>query len=112
MILAFSALDVKEWLGLAASFLTLVVLMLKFMSISFKNVKMARWAKVGEQIQGYVKIAEDYINFEGKDKKLWVLTQAQQYCLDHKIKFDEDLASQIIESYVDLSRQVNKREDK
>jgi len=104
-----SALEIKEWLAVAAAILTLGITTLKFASMAFKNVKLARWAKVGEEIKNLVQSAEDYINFDGSDKKEWVLTKAQAYCLTHKIPFNADLASELIEGYVELSRQVNKR---
>ena len=110
MMFLVSTIAVREWIGIIASFLTVLTLALKFLSMAMKSSKLAKWAKVAKEIQGYVKTAEDYINFEGPDKKLWAMTQAQQFCIDHNIKFDIELASEIIESYVELSRQVNKRE--
>ncbi|MDA3779722.1 MAG: hypothetical protein PF487_05785 [Bacteroidales bacterium] len=104
-----SIFELKEWLGIIVSFLMVLTVALKFASVAFKNVKLARWAKVGEEIKGLVQTAEDYINFDGEDKKEWVLTKAQAYCLQYKIPFDVDLASELIEGYVELSRQVNRR---
>ena len=56
--------------------------------------------------------AEEFKNYTGSDKKEWVLTKVNQFCIDRKIKFDPIEVSEAIEATIKLTNEVNKREGK
>ena len=81
--------------------------------LSSKNKK---WAKRAEQynmiqkeILSYIPLAEQFINYEGKDKKEWVLTKVNQFCLNNGIAYDDIKATELLEHAIKLTRDVNKR---
>lgn len=63
-----------------------------------------------EQAEIFVILAEDIKNFEGKDKKEWVLTKINQAAIDAKIPFNAALVDTIIEKVVEITKKVNRRD--
>lgn len=63
-----------------------------------------------EQAEIFVILAEDIKNFEGKDKKEWVLTKINQAAIDAKIPFNAALVDTIIEKVVEITKKVNCRD--
>lgn len=51
--------------------------------------------------------AECFTGFTGSEKKQYVLTAVNQFCLDNDIKFDTDYVSNLIEKLIILSKSVN-----
>lgn len=81
-----------------------------------EKAKLEKWVKRAEQlnqiqkeIMSYIPLAEQFVNFESKDKKEWVLTKANQFCLNNGIPYDDDKATEILEHAIDLTKSVNKR---
>ena len=47
------------------------------------------------------------VGLSGEMKKDYVITKVNQKCINNGEKFDEEATSQIIESLIDLSKNVN-----
>lgn len=58
-----------------------------------------------------VELAETFTNYSGEEKKEYVLTKVNQFAIENGIKFDAELVSEKIERLIELSKQVNKREE-
>lgn len=100
--------------SLASAVLGLLVTTATFLA---KFVKNAKLKKIAEQtieicniILPYVEQAETFTNYSGEEKKEFVMTKANQYALEHGIKFDKELVSNEVEELVKLSKNVNSRE--
>ncbi len=61
-------------------------------------------------LQDFVVEAEQFTNFNGEEKKEYVMTKANRYALQNKWNFDEEAVSEIVEDMISLSKSVNKRE--
>lgn len=61
-------------------------------------------------LQDFVVEAEQFTNFNGGEKKEYVMTKANRYALQNKWNFDEEAVSEIVEDMISLSKSVNKRE--
>ena len=57
-------------------------------------------------------IAEEFTHYSGEDKKEWVKTKVNQYCIDNKIRYVDAEVDRIVEELIELSNTVNKRETK
>lgn len=110
MILA----EVKEWLAVLAVAIPLLISTFTFIAKASGNKKLQKIAErinfFKEQATKYIELAEQIVNFKGADKKEWVLTKINQACIEAGIPFDTDMASDIIEGIIALSKQVNSRE--
>lgn len=51
--------------------------------------------------------AETFANFNGEQKKDWVITKISNYCLTKKIPFDEVLIEKAIETFIDFTKSIN-----
>ncbi len=75
-----------------------------------KERNLVKWENFfKEQAEIFVILAEDIKNFEGKDKKEWVLTKINQAAIDAKIPFNAALVDTIIEKVVEITKKVNRR---
>lgn len=103
---------VKEYL---AVLLPVVVSFIVLLSKLTKNIKLKNFSEslleIDEKIKEYVCLAEEFVNYDGKDKKEWVKTRINQYCIENKIMYDESFVDLEIEKLVDISKSVNKRKD-
>lgn len=55
--------------------------------------------------------AEKFINFTAEEKKQYVITKFNQYCIDNNFTFDADLTDSNIETLIEFSKKVNNGED-
>lgn len=51
--------------------------------------------------------AEKYINYSGEEKRAYVLTRVKEIFLNKKLSMHSDLVEEKIESYIQLSKNVN-----
>lgn len=58
-------------------------------------------------ILGFMKQAEDNVNFTGADKKKWVVMQVKSACVDAGISCDEHYLEEQIENLIEFSKIVN-----
>lgn len=87
--------------------ITIIINVLK----ALKNKKVLfNSLKLEELIKELMSIVETYHGFSGENKKEWVKVKVNQFCIDNNIKFDENEVSSKIESLIDITKSVNKRE--
>jgi hypothetical protein len=66
---------------------------------------------LSSNIEGLVIEAEKFLNYSGEEKKNYVLTRAKQYLNSVKCtKISDSSISEIIERFVNITKQVNQRE--
>ena len=68
------------------------------------------YIKVEVVIENLLKNAEDFFNFSGAEKKEWVKTKVNQFCLENRIFYTENIVDETIERLINLTKNVNKRE--
>lgn len=56
-----------------------------------------------------VKIAEQYTNFNGDEKKAYATMLIKQRCIEEGIKINDDEISTDIENIIDISKSINGR---
>lgn len=100
-------------LSISSAALGLLITTVTFLSRFMKSAKAKKAAenlvKICNAIIPFIEEAEDYLNYSGEEKKQYVMTKANQYALENKIKFNADIVSSKIDELVALTQQVNKR---
>lgn len=103
--------EIKELLTIV---ITLAISFIVLLSKLFKNVKLKRVAQnlieVEKSVREYICQIEDFSNFTGEDKKEWVKTKVNQFCINKGIDFNEELVDEFIEMFISFSKVVNKRD--
>lgn len=66
--------------------------------------------KLNKKIIDLIKIAKEFTNYSGIEKKEYVLTKLNQLSIDNKVNFDIEKASSKIEELISLSKNVNAKE--
>ena len=66
--------------------------------------------KLNKKIIDLMKIAKEFTNYSGIEKKEYVLTKLNQLSIDNKVNFDIEKASSKIEELISLSKNVNAKE--
>lgn len=106
--------NIKDIIGIIATAIPLIIAVATFVAKNSKNKKLAKLAEninlITREVQKYVIAAEQFINYSGADKKEWVKTKVNQFAIAHKINYDEELVSNLIEEIVGLTKRVNSRE--
>lgn len=101
-------------ISLASAALGLLATTATFLAKFIKNAKLKKIAQSTIEICNvlipYIEQAETFVNYSGAEKKEFVMTKANQYAVEHNIKFNEELVSNEIEELVKLSKEVNRRE--
>ena len=59
-----------------------------------------------------MKIAEGFIDYNGEEKKEYVLTKLNQFAIDNKLKFNKEELDKKLEDFISLSKNVNNKESK
>lgn len=99
-------------LSIAGAALGLFITTVTFLSQFIKNAKAKKVAenivKIGNAMIPFIEKAETFVNYSGTEKKQYVMTMANQYAIDNKIKFDATAISEKIEELVALTKHVNK----
>lgn len=80
-----------------------------------KSVKVAKKAtnllSVITAVQTFVSQAESIVGFTGVNKKEWVMTKVNQYCISKGIAYDNDEVDKLVEQFIDFSKQVNAKNE-
>lgn len=98
-------------------FLTLIVLITNLITL-FKAIKNKNFNKVKELMISFIEEAEVLIckngsTVDGTTKKEIVLSKIRNACNEFKIKFNENVWSNLVDEYVKFTLKVNQRpEDK
>ena len=50
---------------------------------------------------------ENFANYTGEEKKEYVKTKVNQYCIENKIEYDAELTEENIEKMIEFSKEVN-----
>ena len=66
--------------------------------------------KLNKKIIDLIKIAKEFTNYSGIEKKEYVLTKLNQLSIDNKVNFYIEKASSKIEELISLSKNVNAKE--
>ena len=78
-----------------------------------KNKKARTIAESMLEVIGYtreaVKIAEQYANFTGDEKKAYATTLIKQRCIEEGIKINDEEISNDIEHIISISKDINSR---
>lgn len=92
----------------------LLIAFLTFLVKFIKNEKAKKvlncTLKLAETIQPLIVEAEKFTHFSGEEKKQYVLTKANQFAIDHKLKFDQEKVSAMIDELVETTKKVNMRD--
>jgi len=91
-------------LGLAITVLTFIIRSVRNSKVK-KSLEQA--VKIGNAVLPFVREAEKFTSFSGAEKKAYVMTKANQFAIQNKILFSEELVSQKVEELVELTKQVN-----
>lgn len=103
--------NIEIILSLASATLGFVVTTITFLLEFIKNAKAKKIAeqtvKFCDAIIPYIKQAETFINYSSEEKKEYVMTRANQYAQENRLKFNEEFVSQKIEELIALTKDVN-----
>lgn len=79
-----------------------------------KNTKSAKAAKVANMLLSITSAATQFVaqaelitGFTGANKKEWVMTKLNQYCIENQINWDEKIADEAVEKLITFSKDVN-----
>lgn len=101
-------------LSLAGAALGLLMTAVTFLAKFIKSAKGKKIAEqtivIGNAVLPYIKQAESFLNYTGKEKKEYVITKANQFAIEQGIDFNSELVGEKIEELVALTKDVNKRE--
>lgn len=101
-------------LSLASATLGLLLTTATFLAKFIKNAKLKKVAmqtiEICNTLMPFIEQAETFVNYSGAEKKEFVMTKANQYALEHNIKFNKELVSAKIEELINLSKNVNSLE--
>ena len=105
---------VKEIIDIVAVAVPLIISLVIAIVKLYKNIKLKKASEnlieVEFVIKRFMEYAESFINYSGKDKKEWVMVKVNQYCIEHKIPYDERVVEDLLEKFIYLSKVVNKRD--
>ncbi len=100
-------------LSISSAALGLLITTVTFLSRFIKSAKAKKAAenlvKICNVIITFIEEAEGYLNYNGEEKKQYVMTKTNQYAIDNKIKYNAEIVSNKIDEFVALTQQVNKR---
>ena len=93
-------------LGFFVTTLTLIYKLVKSMRAKRRAENII---KIGNAIIPYIEQAEKFTGYSSVEKKEYVLTKANQYAIENRMKFEIDAVNARIEELVRLTKSVNKR---
>ena len=103
--------EIKEVVAIISSLLVgMLVLIIKLINSVKSKTNLNNLIRIHNKVLELVSDAEGYVNYNGQDKKEWVKTKVNQFCIENKITYDDMTVDKIIESLIELSKSVNKRE--
>ena len=89
---------------------TVVGLLIPLIKNTKAKKKLIGLKKLSDSLQDLVIKAEQHVNYTGDEKKEYVITRANRYAMENKLPFNEQAVSDIIESLVTVSKNVNKKQ--
>lgn len=94
-------------LGLLVTSATFIV---KFLKKSNAKKAAEQVIEICNAILPYIEQAEKFVHYTGEEKKEYVMTKANQYALEHGIKFDAEYVGGKVEELISLTKEVNAKE--
>ncbi|MCL2861026.1 MAG: hypothetical protein FWE22_01240 [Firmicutes bacterium] len=88
---------------------TTITLLYRLLKNAKARMRAENIVKIGNAIIPYIEQAEKFIGYSSNEKKEYVLTKANQYAIENKMRFDIEAVSLRIEELVRLTKSVNKR---
>ncbi|MGM9969438.1 MAG: phage holin, LLH family [Anaeroplasma sp.] len=108
-------MDLEFIFSIIGTGLGILITILTFIIKLSKNNKVRKNAEnlllLTNQISTFVKEAEGFSNYNGCEKKNYVLTKMNQFSIENGIKFDKDYVSKKIEELIDTTKVVNISKD-
>lgn len=100
--------DILACVGTGASLLAgLLTFLIKFVKNEKAKRVLEQTLKLTEALQPMIVKAEEFSHYNGAEKKQFVITQANQFAIEHKLKFDLSKVSGLIEELVSTTKKVN-----
>jgi hypothetical protein len=87
-----------------------LILISKILKSSKLRVVAENYIDVEKVVKDFMSNAENFLNYNGTDKKEWVKTKVNQFCIENGIPYKDDMVNIIIEQFICLTKSVNKRE--
>lgn len=101
-------MDILEWcLAHWEALSQAVVTLVSMVTALVVMIKTKKWNKLVTFVKETMAEADTFKNFTGVEKKAFVMTKANQWALDHGIKFNVEKVSKAIEDLIKLTKQVN-----
>lgn len=104
----------KLWLPIISTALGIIITLLGYTIPFVKNKKALKSFqtahKIAQAVQPFIIEAEKFVHYSGAEKLAYVETKANQYAIEHNLKFDINAVREQIESLVTLTKKVNQRE--
>jgi len=101
-------------LSLACTIAGLLATAVTFIAKFIKSTKAKRIAeqtiRICDAVLPFIRQAENFKHYSGTEKKEFVMTKANQFCIEQKMPFNTELISSKIEELLKLTREVNRRE--
>jgi len=88
-------------------FIACIILIIKIVQVKRSKKRTVNTTLLEEVIAPLMEIAETFQNYNGEEKKAYVITKINQFAIENKLKFDEKAISQKIEQLIKLSKRVN-----
>lgn len=103
--------EIKEIIVVLITFLGFILLLISKVAKNSKIRKIAEnLFKLEDSIIKYMFESENFYSFTGDQKREWVKTKINQYCIDNKVAYDDQNTTNTIEKMIQVSKQINKRE--
>ena len=83
---------------------------MKFLKKSNAKKAAEQVIEICNAILPYIEQAEKFVHYTGEEKKEYVMTKANQYALEHGIKFDAEYVGGKVEELISLTKEVNAKE--
>lgn len=103
--------DISEFLAVVIPLIiSLFILIAKLTKNTKLKILSENFIQVEKEIKKCMENAESFISYSGDDKKEWVKTKVNQFCIENDIPYNETIVDSTIERFIDLTKTVNKRE--
>lgn len=95
--------------GVCTGIMGVLTLILGIKKGKWKNLFKGENAKhfVFDIIREAMTTVENFANYTGEEKKEYVKTKVNQYCIENNIEYDAELTDQNIEKMIEFSKGVN-----
>ena len=104
--------DVHDyWFWLKVVQLLVSIFSLGFAVIMAIYKKKIKFSDFVDHLETWICEAEEHKKYTGAEKLKYVLSEAFKFCVENHIKYDEEKITEKIESLIELSKKVNKKEN-